>query len=146
MLSKKTSLNRITPNFVWSSVILALWTAYVVIVFSPRPNIIFSHTVSTEIIDGRFVMFLLTRYFGLWSGLGVLLLRLLQIIKDNKSFIYIFVGLLNVSLGISGVYFYSIEYANTDLLHMFIVNLTIGLIIFTDIFFLDIILNNYQKE
>lgn len=138
--------NRTISNFIYSSLILGLWTVYVLIIFSPRPNIIFKNQVSTEIVDNRFFMFLFTRYFALWSGIVVLLLRLIRIIKNKCSFIYIFIGLLNVSLGVLGVYFSGIKSTNIELLCMFSVNLSIGLIIYIDIFFLSIVFDDYKKN
>lgn len=134
--------HKVKRNCLYSSIILILWTAYVIVIFSPRPNIVFKNQVSNEIIDNRFIMFLLTRYFGLWSGVVVLLLRLLRIIKNKQSFIYIFIGLLNTSLGVLGIFLSTFKQVNIDLLHMFIFNLSIGLIIFIDILFLKIILNH----
>jgi len=137
--------NKIKLSLVYSFVILVLWAAYVIIIFSPRPNSIFPDQVSTGIIDNRFVMFLFTRYFGLWLGGLVLLLRLLRIIKNKQSFIYIFIGLLNTGVGIFGIFFSIFKYVNMDFFPIFIVNLSIGLVIFIDIFLLEIILNRYQE-
>ncbi len=128
-------VNKTISSYVYSSLMLVLWTAIVIIIFSPRPNNIDNNTNNIVIIDNRFVMFLLTRYFGLWSGAVVLLLRLLQIIKNKHSFIYIFIGLLNISLGGLGIFFSVFKQINIELLCMFIFNLSIGLIIFIDIFF-----------
>jgi hypothetical protein len=127
--------NKSKLSLVYSFVILVLWATYVIIIFSPRPNSIFPNQVSTGILDNRFVMFLFTRYFGLWSGGLVLLLRLLRIIKNKQSFIYIFIGLLNTSLGVLGIFLSTFKQVNIDLLHMFIFNLSIGVIIFIDISF-----------
>ena len=137
--------NKIKLSLVYSFVILVLWATYVIIIFSPRPNSIFPDQVSTGIIDNRFVMFLFTRYFGLWLGGLVLLLRLLRIIKNKQSCIYIFIGLLNTGVGIFGIFFSIFKYVNMDFFPIFIVNLSIGLVIFIDIFLLEIILNRYQE-
>lgn len=137
--------NKIKLSLVYSSLILLLWTACVIIIFSPRPNIIFENQVSTGILDNRYVMFLFTRYFGLWSGCLVLLLRLFRIIKNKYTFIYIFIGLLNVSLTVTGIFYSIYSRIFIEFLHMLIFNLSIGLIIFIDIFFLEIILNRYQE-
>ena len=137
--------NKIKRSLVYSAVILVLWAVYVIIIFSPRPNTIFPNQISTGILDNRFVIFIFTRYFGLWSGCFVLLLRLFRIIKNTYTFIYIFIGLLNVSLGVSGI-FYSIHSPIfIEFFHMLIFNLSVGLILFIDIFLLEIILNQDQE-
>lgn len=124
------ALNQIKPNFAYSFLIIAIWTSIVLLYLGPKSN---------SILDNTFVMFLLTRYFGLWSGAAVLLLRLLCIIKNKYSFIYIFFGSLNGTLGILSFVLFAFKQLDNNFLHMFILNLSIGLIIFTDIFFLNII-------
>lgn len=125
-------------NLLLAFIMLALWAGIILFVFLPS---------NSELGDGFtiFVWVLLTRYFGLWSGLVVLLLRMLRIIKNKYSFIYIFVGLLNVGLGILSLVLFAFKQMDRSSLHMFIFNLSIGLIIFTDILFLNIILNKYQE-
>lgn len=141
-LSRMNHFNKIKLNFFYSAIILALLSAIVLTIFSPRPNVIFRNTVSTGIIDSRFIMFLMLRYFALWSGIIVLLLRLLRVIKNKHSFLYIFISSLNIILGVSGIYFFGFKYISIGMVHMFIINLIIGVIILTDIFLLHIILNN----
>lgn len=139
------NINKIKSNFVYSFGIIALWTVIVLIIFSPRPNIIDNNTNNIVIIDNRFVMFLLTRYFGLWSGIVVFLLRLLRIIKNKYFFIYIFISLLNISLGTVGIFFSVFKQINIELLCMFTFNLVIGLVMFIDIFS-NVILNKFYNK
>lgn len=129
--------NKSKLNLAYSLLIIALWAAIVLFYLGPKSN---------SILDNTFVMFLLTRYVGLWSGIIVLLLRLLRVIKDKHSFIYVFIGLLNIGLGILSIVLFAINKMNIPLFHMFILNLSIGVIIYIDIFFSEIIFNNCPKK
>jgi len=95
------------------------------------------------VIDPRFVIFLLTSYVGLWSGLAVLVFRIIKVIKCH-SFINVFLSVFNVFLGISGILVYSGNEAAIPFLHMFIYNLAIGIILFFDIFFLNILFDRTE--
>ena len=87
------------------------------------------------------VILLFIRYCALWAGIGAILLRLVRIIKKSDNLIYIFLGTINVCLGI----FSWILYLNNEMVvkvfHMFIINLFIGVIIFIDVFLLKTIIN-----
>ncbi len=88
-----------------------------------------------------FVISLFIRYLVLWGGIGIILLRLIGIIKKNNNLVYIFLGTFNVCLGV----FSWILYINNEMviafLHMLILNLFVGVIIFIDVFLLKIITN-----
>lgn len=114
-------------------IMLALWASIILFIF---------YLSESELGNtfGVVVIFLLTRYFGLLSGIVVLLLRMLRIIKNKYSFIYIFVGLLNVGLGILSLVLFACKQMDSGFLPMFMFNLSIGLTIFVDILFLPIIL------
>lgn len=80
------------------------------------------------------VMYILTRNVALYGGLAVLLLRLLTIIKSNTNVLYIFMGILNLMVGLLCVILYYLSLADMPWLHACLLNLLIGFVILADTF------------
>ena len=122
-------------NYIGYSIIaIALLSSFVIFFYYP----------STGDLGRNFtlvVILLFIRYCALWAGIGIIPLRLLGVIKKSNNLIYIFLGNINICLGI----FSWILYLNNEMvvkfLHIFIINLFIGIIIFIDVFLLKIIVN-----
>ena len=87
------------------------------------------------------VISLFTRYFALWVGIALILLRILRIIKKSNNWVYIFFGTFNLCLGVFGWLLYFNNEMLISFLHMFILNLFIGVIIFIDVFLLKTLTN-----
>lgn len=107
------------------SIIVALSLIYIVY-FNNKPDQKF----------GVATVFLLLRYFALWSGLLILLCRLVFLIKRNDSIIYIIAGMLNIILGIIAVIVFISNNMVMQILHLFLINLLLGVIIISDYLFL----------
>ena len=92
----------------------------------------------TDKPDQKFGMgatFLLLRYFALWSGLILLSCRLISLIKRNDSIIYIAAGALNIILGVAAFALYISHNMIMQILHLFLMNLLLGVIIMSDCLF-----------
>lgn len=82
------------------------------------------------------IMYILTRNFALYGGFAVLLLRLLTVIKSNTNVLYIFMGTLNLIVGILCVILYYLSLADLPWLHNCLLNLLVGFVILADTFFI----------
>jgi len=123
-------LNRKQNNLLLSFIILALLTSIIIFVFYP----------STSKLGNTFdlaVAFLFSRYFGLYIGVALILLRILRVLKNNNTLIYIFIGLLNISLGILSLVLAVSNNMDSSVFNLIIVNEVVGAIIFMDIMVLN---------
>ena len=118
----------------YSLVTIALLTSFVIVFYYPS-NSDLGRSFNLAVI------LLFIRYCALWVGIGVILLRLVRIIKKSDNLIYIFLGTINVCLGIFSWILYLNNEMVVKVLHMFIINLFLGVIIFIDVFLLEILLN-----
>lgn len=118
----------------YSLVLIALLAGSVFLIFYPGNNEL-GRNFNIVVIS------IFIRYFALWCGIGVILLRLFQVIKKSNYLVYIFLGTLNVCLGIFGWVLYINNEMVITFLHMYILNLFVGVIIFIDVFLLKIITN-----
>lgn len=116
-------------NLVASILFLAAYMIIAVLLFYPG---------STGLGDffNLSVLLIFTYYLAISAGILLLLLRLIKWFKDRYSFIYVLVGVLNLSLACTGFVLYYFEKADTAWLHNSIGNLFIGFLIFADIFIL----------
>lgn len=80
------------------------------------------------------VMYILTRNFALYGGLAVLLLRVTRITRSNAYMLYIFMGILNLLVGVLCVFLYCLSLANLPWLNKCLLNLLIGFIMSADTF------------
>jgi hypothetical protein len=133
--------HKLKYNLYYSILIVVVCIAIAILFHGNKESYNSIDSKHNGIIDPGFVIFLLTHYVGLWSGVGVLALRVLKVI-DHHSFIYIFVAVLDAFLGISGVVLYTGNELALPLLKQFIYNLVIGMILIIDIFFLKILFQN----
>ena len=126
-------------NIVCSFIILVLWSSFVLFFFYPSDS---------ELGTGFTVefIFLLARSFGLWAGIIILTIRLLKIVKDSNDLAYIFTGSLNISLGIISIVLFTFKEMIAPILHLFLLNFFIGVIIYIDVFLSKIIFNNSYEE
>lgn len=105
--------------------------------------VIFFYYPSTSDLGRNFnlaVILLFIRYCALWAGLGVILSRLIGIIKKSNNLVYIFLGTLNICLGLFSWILYLNNEMIVKLFHSFIINLFIGVVIFVDVFLLKTII------
>jgi hypothetical protein len=77
-------------------------------------------------------MYLDTRYFCLICGILVIILRLLKIIGDPFSLTYLTFLIINIILGLLGIYFFVFQYSTLSWLHDSLLNLLIGVIMIAD--------------
>ena len=87
------------------------------------------------------VISIFVRYFALVGGIGVILLRLLRVIKKSDNLVYIFFGTLNLCLGVFSWILYFNNAMVIAFLHMFILNVFVGVIILIDVFLLKTVSN-----
>ena len=87
------------------------------------------------------VISIFIRYFALVGGVGVILLRLLRVIKKSDNLVYIFFGTLNLCLGVFSWILYFNNAMVIAFLHMFILNVFVGVIILIDVFLLKTVSN-----
>lgn len=123
-------LNRKLHNLLLSIIMLALLASIMIFVFYPS---------NSKLGDkfGLAVALLFCRYIGLFIGAGLILLRLLSIVKNNSTLIYIFAGSLNISLvGLSLVLLVSNNMIS-PVFNAFFFNMLIGAIIFIDVMVFD---------
>ena len=118
----------------YSLILIALLSCTVLLIFYPGKSEL-GPTFNIVVIS------IFIRYFALWAGLGVILLRLLGVIKKNNNLVYIFFGTLDLCLGVFGWILYINNEMVIVFLHMLILNLFVGVIIFIDVFLLKIIIN-----
>lgn len=118
----------------YSLILIALLSSSVLFLFYPGKNEL-GPTFNIVIIS------LFIRHIALWGGIVVILLRLLAVIKKSNNLIYIFLGTLNLCLGVFSWILYFNNEMVTTFLHMFILNVFVGAIIFIDVFLLKTITN-----
>ena len=79
-------------------------------------------------------MHIFTRNFALYGALVILLLRVVRIIRSNANLIYIFMGMLNLTVGLLGIFLFYLSYANLPWLNKCLLNLLVGFIMWADTF------------
>ena len=122
-------------NYVgYSLILIALLSSSVLFFFYPG-NSELGRNFNVVVIS------IFTRHVALWGGIGVILLRLLVVIKKRNNLVYIFFGTFNLCLGVFGWILYFKNEMVISFLHMFILNLFVGVIIFIDVFLLKTITN-----
>jgi len=88
---------------------------------------------------GAYVKLQMVRYLGLIAGTAALLTAIaLRILKKPycDSLFYIFSGILNFALGIYGIIYFVLHADGVQVIHAFLINLLIGLLIVADSFVL----------
>ncbi|MEP7372315.1 MAG: hypothetical protein ABI675_02930 [Chitinophagaceae bacterium] len=83
-----------------------------------------------------FIVLIVTRWLVIAFGIIVLLLRLLKILSDNSSLVYILAGTVNMFLAVVGITLFITDQADMEWLHQSIGNLLVGFLILTDTFML----------
>lgn len=117
---------------VYSLILIALLSCAIVLVFYPG-NSELGRDFNVVVIS------IFVRYIALWGGIGIILLRLIRLIKKSNNLIYIFLGTLNLCLGLFGWILYIKNEMVITFLHKFILNLLVGTIIFIDVLLLKTI-------
>lgn len=120
-------LNKKTRHLIISFGIISFWVIFNFLFFYPATN-------GMGRAFNLAIMYILTRNFALYGGLAVLLLRLLTVIKSNTNVLYIFMGTLNLIVGIFCIILYYLSLADLPWLHDCLLNLLIGFVILTDTF------------
>jgi hypothetical protein len=67
------------------------------------------------------------------------ILRFFRIIDRQKSFLYTLIATSNFAFGLSGVFFYCINKIDASGLHYLLINLLLGTLLLSDIFFFDVV-------
>ena len=107
--------------------IIAVWTGLVFLLGYP------SHNAPTD--DFGVVIFcIITLFFGLAIGVIALAVRLFKLIKDKSNFYYIFVGTLDVCLGILGLTLAVLNRLDRPWIYLFAISFIIGLFITIDVY------------
>ena len=119
----------------YSLILIALLSCAIVLVFYPGNS-----ELGPDF--NVFVISLFIRYLVLWGGIGIILLRLIGIIKKNNNLVYIFLGTFNLCLGVFGWILYIKNEMVITFLHKSILNLFVGVIILIDVFLLKTITNS----
>jgi len=81
------------------------------------------------------VLILVTTVLADIGGGTLIIIRIFKVIDKNTNFLYCFFGIMNSTLGLSGILFYFIHKINLTGLHDLLLNLLIGAIILSDLFF-----------
>ena len=120
-------------NLLLSFLIIAIGAIIIFILYYPS---------NSELgrLFGVDVVLLMIRYAALIIGLAFLLLRLFKFFKSFPLY-YVFIGTLNFAIGIFALALYFFDNANVSWFHLFIPNLLVGVLIYSDIY----VLNNKQQ-
>lgn len=93
------------------------------------------------------VIYMLTLYFALISGVIFLVSRLLRLFKWSDSMIYVLFGTLNLLIGLLGVILYFRKIADMQWLHKSLLNLLVGVLMIVDSFLLKYVFQiNRDKD
>lgn len=118
----------------YSLILIALLSSSVLFFFYPG-NSELGHNFNIVVIS------IFIRYFALVGGIGVILLRVFWVIKKSDNLFYIFFGTLNLCLGLFSWILYFNNAMVIAFLHMFILNVFVGVIILIDVFLLKTVSN-----
>jgi hypothetical protein len=86
-----------------------------------------------------FSWFLVTNALGLIGAVLFFLLRVIGVIKHQSNLLYCFFAVLIFCIGLVGLVLYFCVPLNRDGLHVFLLNLWVGVTFLSDIFFLTAI-------
>ena len=111
-------------------VVIGIWAAFNFLFFYPATN---GLGKGFNVV----IMYMITAYIALVSGVLMLFLRLLRILKNNNSVVYILVGVLNAVAGILTVVLYMSHNVDLSWLNKCLLNLLAGFLILTDVFILN---------
>lgn len=121
------ALNTRLRNLIISLGVIAFWVIFNFLFFYPATNGMGkAFNVS--------IMYILTRNVSLYGGLTVLLLRVLTILKSNTNILYIFMGVLNLAVGLLSIVLFYLSLADLPWLNKCLLNLLIGFIMTADTF------------
>ncbi|OQP49014.1 hypothetical protein A4H97_29465 [Niastella yeongjuensis] len=82
------------------------------------------------------VTLIFTYYLALGSGVILLLLRMVKMLKNNQVLIYVLVGLMNFCLAFTGILLYHYGKVDIEGVHHSIGSLFVGFLMFADTFIL----------
>ena len=95
------------------------------------------NTSSSNVISGVGILYMIVRYAALYTAIVCILLRITNLLKGNSSLLYIFVGTLNICVGVLAIVLFLQGNANLSWLHQCILNIFIGTVILIDVFFIN---------
>ncbi len=126
-------------NFGYSFLIIALMAIFVL-------SFVFGRDELNAGLSAWF-LFVIVHYIGIGMGMILIALRLLKVLKKKSSFVYIFIMLLNIVIGLSnlGFVFFS-NIAQSPLWFHLSFNLLLGGISFIDIFLVDQLFNQTDSR
>lgn len=115
-------------NISYSFIAFAIWISVVLFISTGQNN-------NSGVVSDFQVLILLTTVLADIGGGILFIIRIFKVIDKNTNFLYCFFGIMNATLGFSGILFYFIHKINLTGLHDLLLNLLIGVIILSDLFF-----------
>jgi cell division protein FtsW (lipid II flippase) len=117
-------------NLLISSLLIISWTGLIML-FSAHSNNELGNSFNL------FIWVLMTRYFALFIGMILLLLRIVGLLKEKDNLFYILIGILNCVLGLLPLLLYTFGKLEKLILSDFQFHLLLSSLIVIDIFFLN---------
>ena len=115
-------------NLLISIGIVAAWVLVNFIAFYPdRQGLGSTFSIS--------VIFIFTSYASLILGVMFLLLRIIKIWKNPSALFYVLIGVVNITIGLIAIAMYFSHMADREWLNKSLLNLLVGVLIITDVFF-----------
>ena len=95
-----------------------------------------SHSRWNAIMDELALAFILysTLFFGLSTGLIASTVRIIGFIKDTSHFLYNFISVLNICLGLFGIFLVLSDQLSQPWVLLFMFSLAFGIVMMIDIF------------
>lgn len=126
-------------NFGYSFLIIALMAIFVLSFVFRRDDL--------NAGLSAWLLFVIVHYIGIGMGTILIALRLLRILKKKSSFVYIFIMVLNIVIGLSNLGFvFFANIAQSPLSFQLSFNLLLGGISFIDIFLVDQLFNQTDSR
>jgi len=126
-------------NFGYSFLIIALMAIFVLSFVFRRDDL--------NAGLSAWLLFVIVHYIGIGMGTILIALRLLRILKKKSSFVYIFIMVLNIVIGLSNLGFvFFANIAQSPLSFHLSFNLLLGGISFIDIFLVDQLFNQTDSR
>jgi len=115
-------------NISYSFIAFAIWISVVLFMSTGKYS-------NSGVVSDFQILILVTTVLADIGGSILIIIRIFKVIDKNANFLYCFFGIMNCTLGFSGILFYFIHKINLTGLHDLLLNLFIGVIILSDLFF-----------
>jgi hypothetical protein len=120
-------LSRKSYNILLSLSIITIWTCIILIMSQPAED------KAVEEL-GLVLLIYYTLFFALSIGFIASAIRIIGFIKDSTNFLYNFTGVLNLCLGLLGIYLVVSNQLGEPWVLLFMFSFVIGVIIMFDVF------------